>query len=97
MWSGEKARRETFSSEWDYFNEGNAHMIFTNNNFDSENIYQSKVLVAEKGGDGMYISANAQVNSRFDKAYNEVFLKDPGFGSFLTKQKTCDLKEGETM
>jgi len=54
-------------------------------------------LVAEKGGDGMYISANAQVNSRFDKAYNEVFLKDPGFGSFLTKQKTCDLKEGETI
>lgn len=97
MWTGLKAKRETWSSEWNYFNEGNAHMIFTNNHFEKENFYQDRVLVAEKGGDGMYISENAQINGIFDKAYNEVFLKDPGFGEFLTKQKLLDVKEGETI
>jgi len=96
MWTGEKSERSTSSSEWRYFLEGNAHMIFFNNNQEDNNTYQDKVLVGEKAGGGLYVSENKQVNERFDKCYNKVFLKNKNFGQFLTKMKSVEIKEGET-
>jgi len=96
MWTGEKSERSTSSIEWRYFLEGNAHMIFFNNNQEDNNTYQDKVLVGEKAGGGLYVSENKQVNERFDKCYNKVFLKNKNFGQFLTKMKSVEIKEGET-
>lgn len=97
MWTGQKAERETYSSEWRYFLEGNAHMIFFNNHQEASNTYQDKVLVGEKAGGEMYMSENKVVNEIFDRCYNNVFLRNEKFGQFLTKQKLVDVKEGETV
>lgn len=94
MNTGEYDKRSTNSKEWKYFNEGNAHMIFANNNQDPTNEYQDKLCVCEKQNTGCYLTENMALNAIFDKYYNKHVLRNENFGKFITKQRKCHL-EGE--
>jgi len=96
MWTGEYCDRETRSTEWDYFNEGNAHMIFFNKNQDPSNTYQDRVLVGEKENTGCYLPENVKINDLFNRIYNKRVLRHPDFTKFITQQKYCKIEEGET-
>jgi|ERR1711935_51174 len=95
MWTGQYCERPTRSSEWGYFNEGNAHMIFFNNHQEATNTYQDKVLVGEKENTGCYLPENQAINDLFNKYYNKRVLSFDNFSKFITKQKLCHIEEGE--
>jgi len=96
MWTGQYCERPTRSTEWGYFNEGNAHMIFYNNHQEATNTYQDKVLVGEKENTGCYLPENQKINDLFNKYYNKRVLSYPNFTKFITQQKLCKIEEGET-
>lgn len=96
MWTGEYCERATRSSEWGYFNEGNAHMIFFNNHQEASNTYQDKVLVGEKQNTGCYLPENQKINDLFNKYYNKWILSYPNFTKFITQQKLCEIEPAET-